>query len=662
MLNNIIIKSMKNRIFVFCVCIIGWNILQSQPISLGLKSIENKFIEKKVIQRSFTGKSKITDVFNEKAIYGISISGNVHFIDKSGFVKVVLVSKDSIEYLIFDGFKNIFDSVSFNDFCQETFILDSITPLEINIHIYQAIMYIDTINIKSYTYSLEKNVLTNKRQELVSQANKLKIEKLNDYNKKNNLLWIAGETEISKISYQQKKAILGLNNNTYLYGFEYYIGGIFEFPQAIEYFKESNTIVDTLGFSSSVNKLETTTTFNSYISEFDWRTKHNANNINSYYYDNDINENGWMTSIKNQGSLGSCWMFAACGVTEAILNIYYNQHIDIDLAEQDAISCCPDCWGSPWKGLNFIASIGIVEEICFPYTQDRYTPCSSKQCSTDLISISEVIKFDGSTEDKLKKMIVEYGPLSGTICPSGCHCMTLVGFGIVEEGDCIEINGVDTMTIPPGHIAIGKTYWIFKNQYGMEWGDNGYMNILIDYDDITAYAAVSPIINSNISRRCVDFDGDGYYNWGIGPKPSSCPSCSLDDLDGNDSDPNYGPMDEYGNLTPITPYIYAPTIVNSNETWHNTVRLCGNLIVQSNAILIITGTLEMPNHSQIQIQNGGTIIVNGGFIKNANVVVENNCSLILQNNAILEKDFNDELIIDIGAILDFKHGEIKTNY
>ena len=58
--------------------------------------------------------------------------------------------------------------------------------------------------------------------------------------------------------------------------------------------------------------------------------------------------------------------------------------------------------------------------------------------------------------------------------------------------------------------------------------------------------------------RCVDLDGDGYYNWGIGPKPATCPDGCPDENDCDDSDPEFGPyIDSTGecreNVTSIIP-------------------------------------------------------------------------------------------------------------
>lgn len=67
----------------------------------------------------------------------------------------------------------------------------------------------------------------------------------------------------------------------------------------------------------------------------------------------------------------------------------------------------------------------------------------------------------------------------------------------------------------------------------------------------------------------------------------------------------------------------------------------------------------MGSRSKIYVKEGGKLIVDGGLIKNANVIVQTGCELVLKNNGVLEKDFNDELVIDTGGTFDFTNGEIK---
>lgn len=60
-------------------------------------------------------------------------------------------------------------------------------------------------------------------------------------------------------------------------------------------------------------------------SSFDWRSYGGVN---------------WLTAVRDQKNCGSCWAFAAVGVVEAHYNIVKNNaNLDLNLAEQDLVSC-----------------------------------------------------------------------------------------------------------------------------------------------------------------------------------------------------------------------------------------------------------------------------------------------------------------------------------
>lgn len=377
------------------------------------------------------------------------------------------------------------------------------------------------------------------------------------------LKWIAGETSVSKMSYEEKKRLFG-GKVPNLQGFEYYKGGVFQFLP-----KHSTNST----FSNHKTKNDT-----AVVDTFDWRNRHGANleflpngSVNPYY-DRDMLGGGWLTSIKNQGSAGNCWAFANVGAIEAQINLYYNTHIDADLSEQMLVDCANfgeiselsvsyQCGNSPCYPVDEyckILNVGIVEEECDPYAQREYGYGDENCCNYNYIcsdwkdrvwKVSDFhdykSKKDYGTSDcehqtmnlsieDFKKLLISKGPLNSTV-NSMNHSMVLVGFRTTSDN---------------------ITQWIFKNSWGKYWGDNGYAYIELDESDFEYFYGSLPIgpfippTGRSYDVRCIDADGDGYFNWGLGPKPADCPSCP-DEPDGDDSKPCLGPMDEYGNISVI---------------------------------------------------------------------------------------------------------------
>ena len=145
---------------------------------------------------------------------------------------------------------------------------------------------------------------------------------------------------------------------------------------------------------------------------FDWR------NI-------DGKETSYVTPIRNQGSCGSCWAFAAAAALESYILMTQNTpNTDLNLAEQILVSCynTDGCsGGSPSGASSYIKSTGLPGEGCFPYTaHDALDGSSSVVCSQACgnwqAATYKILNYGSvsATVSAIKDALVNYGPLVTT--------------------------------------------------------------------------------------------------------------------------------------------------------------------------------------------------------------------------------------------------------
>lgn len=583
-----------------------------------------------------------------KPISGFSITGNVDLKSKNSLVRVILVSDKNEEYLIYEAYPLITSlGVSyFKNICEETSLMNNVTPSYVKIVIEDAILQISSIETSDLKIDSDK--YRNVKQDLSLNQAIEKSKRINQYNAKNDGTWFAGVSNMSLLPYKSKKILFG-GDNYNSNGFEYYVSG---------FFVDNGDSEEDIK-SISINNSETSR----YPSEFDWRNRHGID---------------WTTPVKHQDTGGGCWAFAAIGAVEILANLYFNQKLDLDLSEQDLISCSgagTNRGGWPEPALAYISREGVVNEECFPFA-NADLECSEK-CSTptERIKIGGYTRVLPRTEDKIKESIIFKGPLTSGYNTVWHHAMVLVGYGTIKEGDYIfkdTENWAESgwaNTIQAGNPLIGKTYWIFKNSYGTDFWTNspgtGYTYMVFkNFNNILSQNTyiTSPITSLNYTeedRICEDKDGDGYFYWGIGEKPNTCPDCAPDEADGDDSDPTLGPMDEYGNCTTITPLDFTESITTS-VVWNTDKKMCGDIVIKTGATLTITSNsiVKLQPQKTIIIESGGKLIVSGGKIENANIKAKNGSKLTLLNNGKLYLQEEDNLVIDFGATFDFEQGEI----
>jgi PKD repeat protein len=505
------------------------------------------------INRVFTASEEIFPFGNKgQRIFGMAVTANVQLEDNESIVRILFVDRNFEEHLLYESYALLDDisSLEVDELAEETAVLNGLQAYSVKIEIRNA-----RVELANLTYSTQMgqglNVAELKREKKREQ-NLDKIDRLNKNLQVKRLGWVAGPTDVSEMSYSERKKLFG--QSTFPAGFEFYSGGV------ISTGSESTEGTPLKSASSSM-----------YVDNWDWRNRHGVN---------------WMTPAATQGSCGACWSFAAVGATEALVNLFFNQQLNLDLSEQDLLSCSGggNCNGGyPSTALNYITKTGVVDEAAFPYSGTT-EPCSNKSSTpAERIKISGKIDFGSSaypkTEDVLKQMLIELGPVSGGLY-DWSHAMTLAGYQVVKEGDTIFFRDTDLKrywkTVKADDPLIGKTVWIFKNSWGTKFGDEGYVYVETPISNFRWTHGLKTPVTSLVNDYeviCEDKDGDGYYWWGLGEKPETC-DCP-DEPDGDDSDPNLGPLDQYGNCMVLNAALVAAfsadnTTVNEGESVHFT--------------------------------------------------------------------------------------------
>lgn len=578
----------------------------------------------------------------QSAITGLSVSGIATLQHESNsLVRITLQDDYDTEYLVYELFPLLADSnvVEFDNIAFESAVLDNVEAKQLNVTLINATLQLEKINTSTNTV---RNYAARQTSTLASQSAYI-IEKLNENLEKNNMTWRAGETSISQLTYEEKKAIFG-GEVPNLGGFEYYIGGIFVMPN----YESSTERIST----SALNKVSHTT---SYVSEWDWRNRHGKN---------------WMTSVKSQGNCGSCWAFAAIGALECYVNLYYNQLLNIDLSEQHLVSCYDSdgCGGgNSGVALSHIKRTGVVDETSFPYVASNADCMDKSEYPVELISVTKYPnEFEPSTQtfNDLKSMLFR-APITFGIRP-WWHVIVLVGYKEIMAGDKIYLRtSSDTpqwITIEEGNSLVGSTAWLIKNSHGSTFGDNGYAYVVTNLSDVyITHSVEGEVISQNYDDSDIvieDADNDGYYFWGIGDKPENIPSWAQEEADGDDSNPLYGALDAFGNLKNISLASYPDIIIDAEVVWDEDNYIYNNIRIVSGGKLTISADVKKYFTSSIIIENEGELFINGGTITQGNITVKSGGKLSITGGGEIIMSDSNQFKVEQGGIYNQLLGKV----
>jgi hypothetical protein len=203
----------------------------------------------------------------------------------------------------------------------------------------------------------------------------------------------------------------------------------------------------------------------------------------------DWRDYGMVTSVKNQGSCGSCWAFGMLGSYEAILAI--NDMGSNNLSEQFLVRCNSHgygCNGGFWCYDDMYN--GIPLESCYPYTATDGTCSYNCTLYFPVDSWYYVGSSSGvPTTSAIKQAIYDHGPVSAAVYVNSAFQNYTSGI----FNSCSNYSPNHAIAL----VGWGDTYWILKNSWGTGWGESGYMRITFGCSNV-GYSACYAIPETGV--------------------------------------------------------------------------------------------------------------------------------------------------------------------
>lgn len=218
-----------------------------------------------------------------------------------------------------------------------------------------------------------------------------------------------------------------------------------------------------------------------------------------------------VTQVKNQGTCGGCWAFSTTGTIEAQLAIQTGELVS--LSEQQLLDCdrsnagCDG--GVVQQAYLYMKNNGLTLGSNYPYVayQRSCRKVKSKVWTTGYVNIRQYNETD------LKVAVATVGPVSVAInaqpiqsYQSGIfsgYCSSQIDHGVLAVG-----YGTDPTT--------QQEYWILKNSWGSEWGENGYFRIALGRGLCgIARQACYPLITTNAPSYGNSVSGNVFYLFAV---------------------------------------------------------------------------------------------------------------------------------------------------
>jgi C1A family cysteine protease len=186
---------------------------------------------------------------------------------------------------------------------------------------------------------------------------------------------------------------------------------------------------------------------------------------------------GAVTPVKDQGQCGSCWTFSSTGALEGAWYIKSGQLLSF--AEQELVDCVQLCFGC--GGGNFFSSFHYwkthfpMSEASYPYTAKNGACVYNQNDSYTNVQVTGSVQVTANNKSALQNAVY-LTPVSVAIEADTMYFQTYTS-GVLTDAAACGTN-LDHAVLAVGYgQENGNDYFLIKNSWSADWGDNGYVKI-----------------------------------------------------------------------------------------------------------------------------------------------------------------------------------------